>query len=155
MSKAQWHQWLRHTRDEAPSIEEQRYDVQRQAAMKQLAARADERWKSLPSYLDAPKMQQPQPGTVPKDPGGYLGQTEPDERQGVKSAVEDQSKVSQIVEGKDAKEVDEGRFKGKTKEKKTRMEREPAPWEKEAMKRRNPGEDWQPESWMPGVTPRR
>lgn len=53
--------------------------------MKQLAARADERWKSIPSYLDAPKQQQAGPAmevTDSKPPDA--GQSE------VHSAVEGQ-----------------------------------------------------------------
>ncbi|TKA30699.1 hypothetical protein B0A50_02419 [Salinomyces thailandicus] len=120
----QWHQWLRHTRIDAPSIQEQQYDVSRQEMMKQLAAKADDRWKSIPSFLDSPKQQQPQPGLELKDPGGYVGQTEPESQQGVTSGVEDPSKVQEVSAGKDTKEVDEGRFKGKTKEKET------PPWAK-------------------------
>ena len=67
LNTAQWHQWLRHTRDDAPSIQEQQYDVSRQAMMKQLAAEADERWKSAPSYLDAPNKHQPAPATTITD----------------------------------------------------------------------------------------
>lgn len=51
---AQWHQWLRHARQQGPSIEEQKFELQRQAALKQLAAEADQRWRSQPSYLDHP-----------------------------------------------------------------------------------------------------
>jgi len=149
MFAASWHQWLRHTRLEAPTIQEQQYEVRRQASMKQLAARADERWKSVPSFLDAPERQQPEPAIGVKDPGGYAPQTEPENKQGVASAVEDQGKVDEIVkEGKEGKDVDEGRFKGKTRE------REAAPWEQQ-QRRGAPGEDWQPQTWSPGVARRR
>ena len=117
--------------------------------MKGLAARADERWKSVPSFLDPPERQQPQPAIGVKDPGGYAPQTEPETKQGVASAVEDQGKVDEVVkEGKDGKQVDEGRFKGKTRE------REPAPWD-QAKKGGAPGQDWQPQSWSPGTATRR
>jgi NADH dehydrogenase [ubiquinone] 1 alpha subcomplex assembly factor 2 len=53
----QWHQWLKHTRYEAPTIEEQQADLARQAQLKYLAQLADERWASKPSYLDKPKDQ--------------------------------------------------------------------------------------------------
>lgn len=145
---AQWHQWLRHTRIDAPSIQEQQYDVSRQEMMKQLAAKADDRWKSIPSFLDSPKQQQPQPGLELKDPGGYVGQTEPESQQGVTSGVEDPSKVQEVSAGKDTKEVDEGRFKGKTKEKET------PPWAKN-QPQGGPGETWQPREWSPGVASRR
>ena len=143
---AQWHQWLRHTRYEPPSIPEQQYEVSRQAAMKGLAARADERWKSIPSFLDPPERQQPQPAIGVKDPGGHAPQTEPEAKQGVASGVEDQGKVDAVV--KEGKDVDEGRFKGATRE------RQPAPWD-QPKKGGAPGENWQPESWSPGVVTRR
>ncbi|KAK3107971.1 hypothetical protein LTR53_017945 [Teratosphaeriaceae sp. CCFEE 6253] len=149
----QWHQWLRHTRPEPPSIQEQQYEVSRQAMMKQLANKADERWKSVPSFLDAPARQQAQPALQPKDPGGYAQQTEPDQNQGVISGVEDAAKVQEVaVEGKDGKEVDEGRFKGTTKEQP--REKEAAPWEDQRPKG-NAGENWQPQAWSPGVATRR
>jgi NADH dehydrogenase [ubiquinone] 1 alpha subcomplex assembly factor 2 len=53
-SLASWIQWLRHTRHEAPTINEQQLDEIRQAQVKLLAAQADARWASKPSYLDAP-----------------------------------------------------------------------------------------------------
>ncbi|KAL1900166.1 hypothetical protein Sste5346_002476 [Sporothrix stenoceras] len=40
----QWHQWLRHVREDAPSLIEQQREVARQEQMKVLAARADARW---------------------------------------------------------------------------------------------------------------
>ncbi|KAJ5898936.1 hypothetical protein N7495_003680 [Penicillium taxi] len=55
----QWHQWLRHLREDPPTIEEQRQDLIRQAQMKQLARLADERWASKSSFLDKPKTDQP------------------------------------------------------------------------------------------------
>ena len=115
--------------------------------MKQLAAEADERWKSIPSYLDSPKQQQPQPAIGVQDPGGYVGQTEPEQPEGVRSAVDDQEKVDASSEGKPQ---DEGRFKGKTKEKKPKG---PAPWDKLRPKGA-PSENWQPQEWTPGVASR-
>ena len=147
---AQWHQWLRHTREEAPTIQEQQYDISRQAMMKQLAARADDRWKSVPSFLDSPARQQPQPAIGVKDPGGYAQQTEPESHEGVTSGVEDPQKVQAVSEGADTKEVDEGRFKGRTRER----EREEAPWAKQ-QPRGAPSETWQPQEWSPGVARRR
>ncbi|KAF2859195.1 hypothetical protein K470DRAFT_219661 [Piedraia hortae CBS 480.64] len=63
----QWMQWLRHARKEAPTIAEQQHEISRQATMKMLAERADERWKALPSYLDSPEKLQPQPTTSLQD----------------------------------------------------------------------------------------
>ena len=41
-----WHQWLRYTRLDPPSIEEQVAEVSRQARIRVLAAQADARWKA-------------------------------------------------------------------------------------------------------------
>ncbi|KAF4967373.1 hypothetical protein FZEAL_10540 [Fusarium zealandicum] len=51
----QWHQWLRHTRDEPPTVDEQHGDVARRARMKKLAAEADARWEAKPRVMDAPE----------------------------------------------------------------------------------------------------
>jgi len=50
----QWHQWLRHTRQDAPSIAEQSQDLIRRKNLKILAAEADARWAAKPSVLDSP-----------------------------------------------------------------------------------------------------
>ena len=112
--------------------------------MKALAIKADERWASVPSYLDGPNKQQPAPAIGVKDSGGYVNQTQPDEIEGVRSATGDTEEVQQASAGHTA---DEGRFKGKTKDKKDN------PWNRGA--RGVPGEDWQPQSWSPGVAQRR
>ncbi|QIW95252.1 hypothetical protein AMS68_000770 [Peltaster fructicola] len=144
MSRSHWHQWLRHTRHEAPTIKEQELDVARQAQMKQLAARADERWRSQESFLDAPARQQTAPAIGVKDPGGYAPQTEPTQHQGVSNVVEDPQKVKAASAGKN---VDEGRFRGSTKE------REDSPYAR--VNRGGPSENWQPQSWTPGSAQRR
>lgn len=115
--------------------------------MKQLAAKADERWNSIPSYLDAPRTtQQPGPATEVKDPGGYAPAMEPAQNQGVMSAVEGQDKVAQAQDGK---KVDEGRFRGEGSEK----ERGANPWR--TAERGGPSENWQPRQWSPGAAQRR
>lgn len=143
---AQWHQWLRHVRPEGPSIQEQQYEVSRQSRMRQLAAEADERWAQQESFLDAPSKQQPAPAIGVQDPAGYMhgNQTEPTENEGVRSAVGDEGEVTASTHGKPK---DSGRFKGKTRDK------EANPWKQAS--RGNPGDDWQPESWTPGVSQRR
>lgn len=50
----QWHQWLRYTREEPPSIAEQRSDVGRRARMRTLAAEADARWEAKPRVMEDP-----------------------------------------------------------------------------------------------------
>lgn len=142
MFTAQWHQWLRHTRDDAPSIQEQQYDVSRQAMMKRLAAEADERWKSIPSYLDAPNKQQPQPAIGVQDPGGYAQPTEVEEKQGVRSAVES----GMVDEAKDGDDVRDRRTRGIKKPKEN-------PWT-HLQPKGAPSESWQPQEWSPGVAQR-
>lgn len=110
--------------------------------MRQLAAEADARWASVPSFLDSPDKQQPAPAIGLNDDAGYMhgNQTEPTENEGVRSATGSQSEVDASTEGRTA---DEGRFKGKTKDK------EANPWKQPP--RKGPGEDWQPQAWSPGV----
>lgn len=127
-------------------MQEQHYEVVRQAQMQQLAAEADARWNSVPSFLDSPNKQQPAPAIGVKDPAGYMhnNQTEPTENEGVRSAVGDQTEVDASTEGRT---LDEGRFKGKTRDK------EANPWKQPS--RKGPGEDWQPLSWTPGASARK
>ncbi|KAI9758959.1 MAG: hypothetical protein M4579_002699 [Chaenotheca gracillima] len=119
----QWHQWLRHTRFDPPSIVEQEADVERQISIKQLAQQADERWASKPSFLDKPK-EQPRPATQVKDPGGYA-QDNTDETKGVRNAV------------------------GSTEEKLESQgtSKKENPWDNH--KRGGPSEGWQPQAWDP------
>lgn len=121
--------------------------------MKELAAEADERWNSKESFLDAPQRQQPAPAIGVKDPGGYVPMTEPEDKQGVASAVEEQEKVDRAIEGE---KVDEGRFRGETSERPRdkKNKKEEAPWASQLPKG-SPGESWQPGSWTPGAAPRR
>ncbi|EGP88370.1 uncharacterized protein MYCGRDRAFT_85733 [Zymoseptoria tritici IPO323] len=122
----QWHQWLRHTRDEPPTLPEQHAEIARQGRMRQLAAEADERWKSIPSFLDNPRTAAaPQLETEPISPTG--------------------GKPEEEVTGE--KKKDAYSFKPK----KARKEN---PFDK-ALPKGNAGENWQPEGWTPGVAPRR
>lgn len=63
----QWHQWLRYTRDDPPTLEEQQGDVVRQARMKTLAAEADARWEAKPRYMDAPDGATAAPRIAPEE----------------------------------------------------------------------------------------
>lgn len=114
--------------------------------MRQLASEADARWNSVPSFLDSPKHQQPAPAIGVKDPAAYMhnNQTEPTQNEGVRSAVGDQEEIAASVQGRPK---DEGRFKGKTRDKAAN------PWKQPS--RKGPGEDWQPETWTPGAAQRR
>lgn len=106
-------------RQNAPTIEEQQYDLVRQAQMKQLARLADERWASKPSYLDKPQTQQPAPATKTSDDT-------------VNAAHES---------GGAAPEHDAG-----VETEKQQPAEKGDPW---AKARGAPGENWQPDSWTP------
>lgn len=98
--------------------------------LKQLARLADERWASKPSYLDKPR-EQPGPATIPRDPAAYVGQTEPDEKEGVRSGVESPADQTDTRSGAKADKKN--------------------PW---AQERGGPSEGWQPKSWTPDAARR-
>ncbi|KAL9108406.1 MAG: hypothetical protein Q9227_006867 [Pyrenula ochraceoflavens] len=116
----QWHQWLRHTRFDPPSVQEQEADVARQIQLKQLAQLADERWASKPSFLDKPKTQ-PEPASKPHQPASLSGRTEPEKNEGVRNAVEPPAEVETKAKGDNPWKIDRG----------------------------GPSEGWQPEAWTP------
>ena len=137
---AQWIQWLRHTREQAPSIQEQQYEVSRQAMMKQLAAEADERWRSTPRYIDGPARQQPSaPTAIRENEKPSEEQIEVGDVAGVKSIDEEQH---EIAESRDAKDM--------ARERKPKNQN---PWQQRQTGA--PSENWQPEAWSPGVAQRR
>ncbi|KAI9802551.1 MAG: hypothetical protein M1833_001623 [Piccolia ochrophora] len=130
----QWHQWLRYTRPDPPSLQEQRADLDRQASMKELARLADERWASKPSFLSTPpEQQQPAPAIGVRDPGGYTAPTWEEGKKGVRSAVESGEDVTKEA--------------APTKKDKD-------PWEK-AQSASGSSEPWQPQSWDPSRAPAR
>lgn len=137
----QWHQWLRHTRDEPPSMREQQYDVQRQVQLKHNAALADARWAAKARYIEKPKEVprmtfggNPEVGEGQQTiHGGDAPKTEPDHKEGVRNAVQSPP--------------------GAPKE---------DPWEQERLRQENEkraapaqGGQWQPETWMPGTLKRK
>lgn len=129
---AQWHQWLRHVRSDAPTVEEQQQDLIRQQQLKQLARLADERWASKPSYLDKPQTQQPSPALHSSDATiSEHGRPAPAPEQiGVRNAVEGRAELQQKS--------------GKAKATKN-------PWVKQQGV---PGADWEPEAWAPKASQR-
>lgn len=126
----QWHQWLRQTRYDPPTIQEQQADIGRQAQLKYLAQQADERWASKPSFLDQPR-DQPKPATLPKVPGAYAPQTDPDKKKGVGSTMDNPVAVPEPP----------------------KTEERPNPWKRASSG--GPSEQWQPESWTPGSAKKR
>ncbi|KAI9663853.1 MAG: hypothetical protein M1821_007343 [Bathelium mastoideum] len=153
----QWIQWLRQTRADAPSILEQQQDVMRQAQMKQLAAAADERWASVPSYMDSPKLQQPQPAMEPRDQGGYGNKIETKvveekgaEAKGVRNIAASQEDLADEAERQTTSEQSKKPERQSTSRKRERMREVENQWTKGGG-----GDSWQPQSWSPGVAPRR
>jgi NADH dehydrogenase [ubiquinone] 1 alpha subcomplex assembly factor 2 len=135
-------QWLRHTRAEPPTLNEQQLDEIRQAQLKQLAAAADARWASIPSFLDAPsKQQQPSIASMLKNTmrRPELADIQPNVVLNNSAGVADDS-----FRG-------EGEDKAETKAK-SRKEELPSPWK--GIKFGKEGEP-QPESWTPTLAKRR
>lgn len=129
----------------------------RQARMKQLAAAADERWASIPSYMDSPKLQQPRPSMEPKDQGGYGNNVEGDvmkakgeEAAGVRNMAASQGELASDADRRIASEQSEGPEKKPVSRKRDRQKETENPWTKAGG-----GDSWQPQSWTPGVSPRR
>lgn len=121
-------------------------DVQRQIQLKQLVQLADERWAAKASYLDAPEnTEQLRPATLPRDPGGYVGNTDGLGEEGVSNAVAGAlDKAEEEVEPE--KRKDERRSKTGEKQQKDN------PWK---VHQGEPSEKWQPEAWKPGPAARR
>ena len=124
----QWHQWLRYTRPEPPSLLELQHDVQRQANLKRLARAADERWAAKPSVLDKPRRDNQELAIGDGDIKGTVGQQgETAEGRGL-----DPVERQEAIETK----RQEGGAKGKEN-----------PW---TVRQGKAGEDWKPEAWSPG-----
>ncbi|KAF2758440.1 hypothetical protein EJ05DRAFT_485569 [Pseudovirgaria hyperparasitica] len=138
----QWMQWLRHTREDPPSLEEQQQDVVRQIQMRQLAQLADERWAAKPSALDRPDTQQ-MPELQSSSPADYGVQTESDSIEGVTSSARTTEDGTRSRNGNN---VDESSIKGPAKGKES-------PWN--TPQTSNPGDDFQPQAWTPGSAQRR
>jgi len=101
--------------------------------------KADERWASKPSLLDRPTVQ---PGleTIPRDPGGYAGKTEPAEKEGVRNAVGTPEEIEEAKGGK-----------GDNPWKRQKGGKGDNPWKRQ---KGGPSEGFQPEAWSPGVVKR-
>ena len=139
-----WLQWLRHTREEGPSVQEQQVEVQRQENVKVLAQKADERWREQESFLDKPQdtaQELPLP-TKPRDKGGYSApEGSTPAPGGVQNMAGTQGEVTETTKPQQDPKVDQ---QNKKKEK--------SPWE---THRGAPSEGWQPAAWSPGKAARR
>jgi NADH dehydrogenase [ubiquinone] 1 alpha subcomplex assembly factor 2 len=142
VATAQWVQWLRHTREEPPSISEQQQDIIRQAQMKQLAAQADARWASKASALDAPIKQTPHSPALPGTPRARENEVQ-DSVVGLEDVVQS---------GESAKDA-EGRGEVQVKDTaRTKREEREGPYQ--GLKLGKEGEQV-PESWAPKPARRR
>ncbi|KAJ5206206.1 NADH:ubiquinone oxidoreductase 17.2kDa subunit [Penicillium cf. griseofulvum] len=125
----QWHQWLRHVRQDPPSIQEQQQDLVRQAQIKQLARLADERWASKASFLDKPKTQHQAPSTQ------------------INEATLNQPANAASAQAPASATSPETPPKAKPEPAYPKTQKEENPWAK--ANKANPGEEWQPEAWSP------
>ncbi|KAF1977309.1 hypothetical protein BU23DRAFT_452555 [Bimuria novae-zelandiae CBS 107.79] len=147
----QWIQWLRQTRFEAPTIQEQQLEVLRQERMKMLAAQADARWAAKPSAVDAPDKQQPVQVLESSDPNSSIRQMNVDQetrdRAELLSPVTEEENIQEEAPQIDAAPTLKTR-------KPMRTEPKDSPWDQAAAKG-NPGDEWQPASWSPAPARRR
>lgn len=151
----QWSQWLRHTRFEPPTIAELQTDVVRQQRIKMLAAEADARWASKPSFLDAPDKQQPVQMLESKDHSAGIRQANTRVEEAGRESERHSIIQSQeeIVSDVAAEKADESSPKVPKRMKKKTKESKDSPWKEAA--RGNPGDDWQPKEWTPSPARRR
>ncbi|KAJ4395458.1 hypothetical protein N0V91_010816 [Didymella pomorum] len=163
-----WMQWLRHTRFEPPTIQEQQAELQRQQNIKLLAARADERWAAKPSALDAPDKQQPIQMLESRDPKS--GVVQMNAEQELRSRGQE-SRTAEAREQEEERPKNDMRpdvtpgfeapqpqaesglteeapmFKAKKKMRPNKAPKEDSPWKQAGAG--NPGDDWQPKAWTP------
>lgn len=123
-----WHQWLRHTREHPPSLEEQSSEVVRQERMKLLAAQADARWEAKPRVMDAPGQATGQPL-----PALNTAQRQP-------IAPELESVNATTTESTESIPTQSTPNTSAAKKKYGHD-----PWEQA----KGPGEAWQPQAWVP------
>ncbi|KAH8909861.1 hypothetical protein BR93DRAFT_924868 [Coniochaeta sp. PMI_546] len=147
-----WHQWLRHTRHEPPSVDEQTAELLRQERIKYLAAQADARWAARPSVLDGPELGQAVPALrTPRrndaaKPAGTLAE---DVRESMSSGRRpDEEPRSSRKETRGVSQEEE--------EEKVRTGKPPVadnPWKQATTGA--PGQNWQPKGWNPSAAEKR
>lgn len=154
-----WHQWLRHTRQDPPSITEQSQDVIRQQNLKVLAAQADARWAAKSSYLEAPvnAMGQQLPvsrgGDTPLARGAEIigrrndtGGRKKDTAKSLDPLMSNSTAEEKEAENEVAKQditPEQSQINGTSGQKHKGREVED-PWKKA---RGGPSEEWQPKAW--------
>ncbi|KAJ6446417.1 NADH dehydrogenase [ubiquinone] 1 alpha subcomplex assembly factor 2 [Purpureocillium lavendulum] len=151
-----WHQWLRHTRPDAPSLAEQRDDVARQRRVKVLAAEADARWDAKPRVMEAPEDAAARSSS--RSGGGSLppAAADPTARDEAAHAEEQQApqeqERAQDASGSPEQIATEPSPDAK-KPTTTTTTPENDPWAK--AKPQGPGETWQPTAWSPTAAKKR
>ena len=112
-------------------------DEMRQENIKRLAAAADERWASAPSFLDRPEATAPEPAQLPNDSIPSLDNVEAD---GNNSAKENDRAARPLQETATTIRTGPGPVKEQRKPEKS------SPWaESDATKERQP-DSWRPKS---------
>ncbi|ROT42829.1 hypothetical protein SODALDRAFT_342098 [Sodiomyces alkalinus F11] len=127
-----WHQWLRHVREQPPSLQEQAQDIKRQEKMKILAAQANARWEAKPRVMDAPGQEYGQPV-----PALDTMKTQPiaPEAHTVNKNKSDSATQEQLNSDPELRKKKYGYD----------------PWDKA----KGPGEGWQPQAWTPPASKRK
>jgi NADH dehydrogenase [ubiquinone] 1 alpha subcomplex assembly factor 2 len=146
-----WHQWLRHTRREPPSVDEQKADLLRQERIKLLAAQADARWAAKPGVLDGPEMAQAVPALrTPRRQDGtkVAGTLAEDVRETMSSGnrPDEEPRSSK----KETWAVSQEEEKEKMR---TGKATETDPWKQADTG--VPGQNWQPKGWNPSAPAKR
>ncbi|KAK3375268.1 hypothetical protein B0H63DRAFT_482434 [Podospora didyma] len=146
-----WHQWLRHTRKEPPSIEEQRADVARQARMKVLAAQADARWEAKAGVMDAPPSRQQQPSLADRirqhEEQQPLSTSEP-----AVADIPPREQATSSEPGPDTSPSRDETWRKMQQQQQPKPAGKPGPWK---QVRGGPSEEWQPKAWQRPAGPRK
>jgi NADH dehydrogenase [ubiquinone] 1 alpha subcomplex assembly factor 2 len=151
-----WHQWLRHTRSDPPSLAEQQAEVARQERIRVLAAQADARWEAKPKVMEGP---------TPSSEEGrkILGVREPafetERHVGPGSKVQAEARAKEKGEKGDTAvtgtRVEDREQREETWKRMRREEEAAGPKEKEKdpwkQARGGPSEGWQPQAWEPAA----
>ncbi|KAH6850050.1 hypothetical protein B0I37DRAFT_403960 [Chaetomium sp. MPI-CAGE-AT-0009] len=121
-----WHQWLRHTRADPPTLLEQQAEVARRARMRVLAAEADARWEAKPRVAG----------------GMVVGGRSSMRGAGVKLGDDE------VVERREETWKEMRREAGGARGEGTAEVKGPDPWK---QARGGPSETWQPKGWEPAA----
>ncbi|KAJ9155129.1 hypothetical protein NKR23_g2248 [Pleurostoma richardsiae] len=147
----QWHQWLRHTRPDPPSLDEQAADVARQEQLKVLAAAADARWAAKESLVQAPGRGQPVEG-LPDAPGQPMGHavpafdTERERGPTPRDWPREGETEKNAIESADVVEA-EPRSRASVSQSQGQQQEAQDPWKRHQPS--GPSERWQPKGWDP------